>query len=134
MSPEVTKRKIANMIAYLEELRAFAGVSFDDYVAHRRAVERLLTLLIQSAIDITSHLLADRAELRPDSYRDLFAAAADTGLLDRPQAQSLQLAAGLRNLLIHEYERIDDRQVWSFIPRAIKDFEAFLGAMKKVAE
>jgi len=134
MSPQVTRRKMAYMAGYLAELEKYHSIPFRDYIAERRAVERLLILLIQSAIDIVSHLLADRGPLRPDTYRELFVAAADAGLLNKSLARSFEQAAGLRNILIHEYEKIDDRLVWKSLPRAVKDSKAFLAAMEKILE
>lgn len=134
MSPEVTRRKIAKIVAYLGELEEYRDITFEDYLAHRRAVERILILLIQAATDLVSHLLADRGVVQPDSYREVFEAAAQSGLLDRALAQSLGRAVGLRNILVHEYEQIDDRLVWESIPVALEDFTAFLSAMRKAVE
>jgi len=47
-------------------------------------------------------------------------------------AKSLAKAVGLRDILVNEYEEINDRLVWEAVPRAIGEFRAFLSAMGKV--
>jgi uncharacterized protein YutE (UPF0331/DUF86 family) len=122
------------MAVYLGDLQKYRHIPFEEYGNHHYAIKYLLVVLIQSAIDLVSHILADRGVLRPDSYRAVFSEAADQGLLDRTLAGSLERAVGMRNMIVHEYDRIDERMVWESIPVALEDIGAFLQAMEKVTE
>ncbi len=54
-------------------------------------------------------------------------------MLDHQLAGRLEAAAGLRNLLVHGYARLDDRQVWDALGR-LDDLRAFAAAALAAAE
>ncbi|MGH7541286.1 MAG: type VII toxin-antitoxin system HepT family RNase toxin, partial [Gemmatimonadota bacterium] len=124
MTRDVIARKLARLRVYLADLAPHAGKSTERILDDRYEIERLLELLVQVAVDIVSHELAERGVV-PDSYRGAFLAAATERLLPADLAGRLADAAGLRNILVHLYEEIDYEIVAGSIAEALGDFGQF---------
>lgn len=125
MTREVLVRKLALLKRYLEGLAAHRGRSSKELRNDPYEVERLLELLVQVAVDITGHELAERGVV-PGSYRATFLEAGEAGLIPSDLATSLAEAAGLRNILVHLYEEIDYEIVAGSLDGAFRDFTRFL--------
>ncbi len=125
MTRDVLARKLSRLRIYLRDLRPHRGRSADDVEADPYEVERLLELVVQVAVDILNHELAERGII-PESYRDSFVEAGRQGIVPQDLADTLALSAGLRNVLVHAYEEIDYGLVASSIPRALDDLGEFL--------
>ena len=130
MSPEVLVRKCKLMTKYLNELKPYREITFEQYFTDHYAVERILELLIITACDIIFHLLTERKEPPPSTYGSAFIRAGEIGLIEKKLSESLSKAAGMRNILVHMYEDIDDRLVYESIQGALKDFNQFINEMK----
>ncbi|MFO7890473.1 MAG: DUF86 domain-containing protein [bacterium] len=131
MTPEVLARKLTVMTKYLNELKKYSDISFDTYLKDHYAVERIFELLIITACDIIFHLLTKNNEPPPSTYSSAFIRAGKKGLIDRELSERLSKAAGMRNILVHGYEEIDDRLVYESIQGALKDFNQFVEEMKR---
>jgi uncharacterized protein YutE (UPF0331/DUF86 family) len=123
--PELVRRKLSHLVGYLDELEAQRNVSLEGYRAPggtRRAVERLLQLIIEAAVDINVHAVTELHGIPPPDYRSSFREAAKAGLITEELGRSLEPAADLRNVLVHDYGDIDDALVHASIPQALEDF------------
>lgn len=125
MTRDVLVRKLASLERYLEDLGPHRERDADQVRRDPYEVERLLELVVQVAVDIVTHELAERG-VTPESYRDAFLSAARADLLPRSLADRLANAAGLRNVLVHMYEDIDYEIVAASVHRAFDDFGRFL--------
>lgn len=134
MTIAVLNRKKAFLINYLENLQKFENVTFKEFMDHHYAIERLLELLVGVSCDIIFHLLAERGEETPTTYRTAFLRAGELMLINKDLAQNLAKAAGMRNILVHGYEEIDDKQVYQSLKQAVKDFSLFLVEIEKVGQ
>jgi len=72
-----------------------------------RGVERLVQLVIQALLDLGVMLIAALGARKPASYRDVANVLEELGVLPREEAHLLRLMAGLRNVLVHAYARVD---------------------------
>lgn len=86
----------------------------------------MLTQLVQVAVSISRHLAATRLGRAPGDYRQSFDLAAVAGATPQELAADLRDAAGLRNVLVHEYLDIDLSIVSSSLPRAREGFGAYV--------
>jgi len=123
--PEVLLRKLTYLRQLLTDLAPFEGATLDAVRAEHYRLERLFELLVMAASDILFHELADRG-LTPDSYRGAFELAAGQGLLPPDLADSLQQAAGMRNVIVHLYQEIDYAILRDSIGPALRDFGQFV--------
>jgi len=113
MSPveiEVIKRKIAVIIENLKALEPIKKMSTDEYVVDlykRKATERLLQELIEAAIDINIHIIAATGRPIPDDYYESFIRMGELRIIPSEIAEKLAPSSGLRNRLVHEYDRLE---------------------------
>lgn len=61
----------------------------------------------------------------PGDEDDLFEKLAGRGVISNAMADSLRRMKGLRNLLVHEYGRINDQIVFETIRQRLGDFDTF---------
>jgi uncharacterized protein YutE (UPF0331/DUF86 family) len=70
-------------------------------------------------------VIADRGLAPPDSAREAFAALARHGLLEPELASRLGRAAGLRNVLVHDYVRVEPGRLVHVLQVGLGDLRAF---------
>lgn len=131
MSPEIIKRKLSLIAKYIDDLKKYENCSFEEFMQNHYEIERLIELLIEVSIDIIFHIIAEKDEPPPLSYRAGFLRAGELGIISNPLAVSLSKASGLRNILIHEYEEIDYNLLHQSVNLAIRDFSNFIGELSK---
>jgi uncharacterized protein YutE (UPF0331/DUF86 family) len=119
------------MMTYIEELLPYRETSYDAFLSDHYKVERLIELLVMAASDIAFHLLSLQNEAPPASYREAFIRIGELEIIDNDNSRRLALGAGLRNILVHDYEEIDYELLHQSIPMIIDDLRHF---MKSVAE
>ena len=74
---------------------------------------------------LEAHLAAESGQV-PDDYFESFWNAARLGAIDDKLARALAPSARLRNRLVHEYEALDDGQVFASIDRALRLFPVYI--------
>ncbi len=131
MSPEVVKRKLTALATYLQDLRRHERMTFDQFMVRHYEIERILELIVMTASDIVLHLISSRGEPAPGSYRAAFLTAGELKIISTDLSRKLALSAGLRNILVHEYEEIDYSILHKSIPAALRDFSAFIDELSR---
>lgn len=128
--------KLDELEGYLKELRQIAPASFAEYqkVEKRRACERLLQIAIESVIDVCSLFVTGLRLGLPGEENDLFEKLEGAGLISGPMKQRLREMKGFRNLLVHEYGRVDDRIAYEILQTKLGDFQEFKQAILKALE
>lgn len=139
MSPvdaEIVRRKLAVIIENLSALEPIAAMTREAYIGdlyRRKAAERLMQELIEAAIDINVHLTVQTGHTPPDDYYESFLRAAELKIISPALAGRLAPSAGLRNRLVHEYDRLAHDMVLDAIrmaeetyPVYVKEIEDFL--------
>ena len=102
-------RRLRTMRRLLDELDKLGDVTqqrLAEELATSLVVERILTLLVDLAVSINSHVVAATGKT-PENYRSSFLEAARTGLITEELARQLHPSAGMRDVLIHEYLEVD---------------------------
>ena len=113
-----------------ETLPATAQEFLDDR-SMREIVTLNLFVAIQAAIDLAIHWVADEGWAVPATYGEVFRALADHGVIDRGLAERLFKAAGLRNLIAHQYGDIDFALVYASASAELDDFVTFCGSLNR---
>ena len=78
---------------------------------------------------LASHLLVDAGWGAPKTYGESFTALAEHKVVDVELATRLRAAAGLRNLLAHQYGAIDIRRLYEFADARTSDLTAYCSAV-----
>jgi uncharacterized protein YutE (UPF0331/DUF86 family) len=122
-----TLAKLDELEGYLAELRSVVPATYQEYrtIEKRRSCERLLQLSIETAVDVCSLLVAGLRLGLPGEENDLFEKLADRGVISRPTADLLRRMKGMRNILVHEYGRVDDELIFETVTHRLGDFDTF---------
>lgn len=132
MSPEVVHRKLSRMLKYMDDLLPYKEASYDEFLSNHYKMERLVELLVMTASDIAFHLLSKQNEPPPVSYRAAFLRLGELEIIDAETSKHLALGAGLRNILVHDYEEIDYSLLHKSIPTIIRDMQKFMDTVINV--
>lgn len=118
--------KLDQLYGYLGELREILPEDFAIYrKVEKRACERLLQVAIEAVIDICHLLVAGLRLGIAAEEDDLFDKLKEANIISADMAERLKEMKGLRNILVHEYARIDDRIVYDIASARLTDFETF---------
>lgn len=125
---DVIVRRLATMRVLLDHLSSLDvdGPAALDDLALRLQVERVLTQLVHLAAEINAHVAASVRNRPPEDYREGFDRMAEAGFLDRGTAASLKPSVGLRNVLTHEYVRVDLGLVAQAVAPALSGYGAYV--------
>ena len=129
---ELVLRKVAALEGYLTELDEFRHITVEAYRADwktQRIVERTLHLAIETCLDLAEHLIADRRLRVPASHAEAFEILREAGLITDPLAASLAQMAKFRNILVHDYARIDAERVVRILAADLGDLGGFKQAV-----
>ena len=117
---------------YVSDLRELQSVDFATYSENmliRRTVERTLHLAVEAALDIGQHIIAQEGFRRPADHQDVFVVLTEEEIVPPDLLPRLIAMAKFRNLIVHDYARIDDNVVFSILKRRLGDFEAYARAI-----
>ena len=119
--------KLDELDSYLRELRSVVPASFHEYltVEKRRSSERLLQVAIEAVIDICALLVTGLRLGLPADEDDLFEKLTAREVISPPIADLLRRMKGMRNILVHEYGRVDNALVFETVQQRLGDFDAF---------
>ena len=90
-----------------------------------------LQMAIQNCIDIAAHIISEEGLGIPDSISEMFYLLQENGYLDNLLTEKMVKAAGFRNLIVHEYAKIEVKQVFDISQKDIKDLNEYLKSVLK---
>lgn len=134
---DLVRHKLALLHRYLTELEVHRNLSLEAYLTggdRLRAIERLLQLIVEAAVDINTHLVTEIEGVPPSDYTDSFQAAVRCSVIDAGLGQLLKPSAGLRNALVHQYGGIDDARVHASITMALDGFTSYVRSVNRWLE
>ncbi len=121
-------RKLADLDLYLSQASEFRAVTADEYRRDwetQRVVERTLQLAIEACLDVASHIVADRQLRVPSTYAAVFEVLGEAGLLDDGLRETMVRIARFRNILVHDYARIEPAAVVRSLREGLDDLRRF---------
>jgi uncharacterized protein YutE (UPF0331/DUF86 family) len=122
------RQKLAELAQYLDELLPLSTSNLDEYQADyvtRHAVEKLIELIVETASDINRHILETSGATPPTSYFSTFDEMGKLGILPKSLAIRLASTTGLRNRLVHGYEKIEHQIVFRSVRPLIRDYRQY---------
>lgn len=125
--------RLEHLIVLLDEVRAGGEDAYLQDERLRAMTERWLQLAIQTCIDIGAQLVSELAVEPPPDYAGVFRNLASAGHLDHDLADALAAAAGQRNVLVHMYLDIDDREVFAALDR-LDELRRFAAVAQRLAD
>lgn len=122
---------LRNEVQYLKREGA-AVPSFESYVNDvrlRRAVERSLQVAVEACLDIARRIIAIEGFRYPENNQDTFRVLVEEKIVPARLLDTLQEMARFRNLIVHDYARIDDARVYGILKQRLGDFDAYARAI-----
>jgi uncharacterized protein YutE (UPF0331/DUF86 family) len=122
-------RLLNDYVSDLRELQAVDAQTYEENKLIRRAVERTLHLAVEACLDIGQHIIAQEGFRTPEDNKDVFQVLAERDLIPGDLLPNLVHMAKFRNLIVHDYARIDNGVVYGILKRRLGDFDAFAQAI-----
>ncbi|MBU4258720.1 MAG: DUF86 domain-containing protein [Proteobacteria bacterium] len=85
-----------------------------------------LQMAIQNCIDIAAHIVSEEGLGVPGSTNEMFYLLEENEYLNNKLTEKMVKAVGFRNLIVHEYGKIDLEQVFEVAQEDIKDLNEYL--------
>lgn len=112
-------KKLGVLVKYYKELTQLTNeLAIDVYLKDiftRRAVEREIQLIVECATDINNMILKKIKRNPSKDYFNSFIDLAEAEVIDMDFALKIAPSTGLRNILVHEYQEINDAIVYNSI-------------------
>ena len=93
------------------------------------AIRYLIITIVESLVSISLHILAEVYSIFPKSYRDAIEILAEKLELNKRCIEDLKALIGLRNLLVHWYWTINDREIYDSI---VNDFHCVYSFIESI--
>lgn len=123
---ERIKDKIAEIEEFLEFLTARIPENLEEYKTNlekkaicERYIEKIIEAIVDLAFLIAKHLnIAIPAQT---SDTEIFDIVAENNIISQELSKKLQDAKGMRNIIAHEYGKVDDEIVFESISSELKE-------------
>jgi uncharacterized protein YutE (UPF0331/DUF86 family) len=121
--------KAASVRVHLDRIAARAGADLQVFMSdldRQDVVSFNLLLSVENCIDIAAHIISENGWGVPGSASEMFYLLEDRGLLDPELTERMIKAVGLRNLIVHEYGKIDLNLLFATVRNNLNDLNSYL--------
>lgn len=128
----VVLNKASKVDQHLKRIKDKGKVDLNTFLNDLDCQESILfnmQMAIQNCIDIAAHIVGDENLGVPGSTNEIFYMLEDNGYITSVITEKMVGAVGFRNLVVHEYGKIDLKQVYQFAQDEIEDLEKFVQAV-----
>lgn len=122
--------KLKEYLRYLEDVKKYSREEYIKNPLIYGSTERFLHLTIECVMDIANHLISDFRFRKPESNRDVFDILYENDIIDRKLKENLCNMASFRNILVHDYLKLDREIVYDIILNNLDDIITFANIIK----
>ncbi len=129
--------KIDELENYLRELEEYLPKEEEEYLNNgliKRACERAFQLASENLLDICNLIISEKGFGMPADSKDCVRKLAENGVIPGSLSIRLEELVGFRNLLVHQYGKVDDSRAYSYLNMELKDFYEFIEIIDKYIE
>ncbi len=123
-------RLIEENLIQLEKLRKYPAEEIKDDRTLQWALRYGLLETIQAVIDVACHIVSKYNLGNPETYQECLDLLRGHGYLSREMTETLSGMVGLRNILVHEYIKVDANKIYNLL-EFLDDFRAFIDEIKE---
>ena len=128
--------KINEINGFLEELKSIIPTSLDEYkssIEKKAACERYVEKIVEAVTDLAFLIIKNKKLKIPEDDIDAFNILLENKIIDDSIATKLKNAKGMKNIISHQYGKIDDEIVFEAITEELeKDVRDFVENAKKL--
>ena len=85
-----------------------------------------IQMAVQNCIDMAAHIISDEGFGVAGSTNAMFYLLEENGYLDTDLTEKMVRAVGFRNLIVHEYVRVELEQVFEIAQTGVQDISDYL--------
>ncbi len=127
--------KIAEIEEYLGQLSEIIPNTIEEYkgsLEKKAACERYLEKIVEAATDLAFLVVKIKKLSIPEDDAHAFSILAEQKVIDEVLEKKLKDAKGMKNIIAHQYGKIDDTIVFEAVTEDLeKDIEAFITCVEK---
>ena len=127
INPGIIKERLQEIDENLKILAKLKKLDKEKFTSNPeifKLAERCLEINIQALLDICHHIIAANNLIRPRDNRHALEIIAAQKIIPRNFAKRIEPMVGLRNILVHEYIKIDSKQIYRHLQN-LNDFRTF---------
>ncbi|OGI95133.1 hypothetical protein A3A03_01780 [Candidatus Nomurabacteria bacterium RIFCSPLOWO2_01_FULL_40_18] len=121
------KITIAN--EYLLKARAIFDAMTTEEILHSElnlhTMERYLQLIVDAVLDINNHFIKELSLEPAKDLKGTFQILAVNNILEKEFAQKISEVVGLRNIIAHQYEKVDVKKFLEDFRKHSGDFDQY---------
>ncbi len=125
-------RKLSELDEYNKQIKEYEKITVAQYSGDwkiPRIIERTLQMMIETCVDIASHIIADKGYRVPKSYSDTFKVLREEKIVSSKLFNSLEKMAKFRNIVVHHYDKVDAKIVVGILKKDLQDFMGYRDAI-----
>lgn len=88
-----------------------------------------IQMAVQNCIDIAAHIISEEGYGVPGGTNEMFYMLEENRCINTALAEKMVKAVGFRNLIVHEYGRIELKKVLTIAQKDIEDLNEYLRAI-----
>lgn len=137
LNPVVVERRLAKILEEIEFLKTVKTQKLEEFLddgKSLRSAAKAIETIVQSIIDICSHIVAQNHWGVTDTYRNTIALLASHKVIPNNLSSNLQQVVAMRNILVHQYLDVDFHIVWNSIDALIVDASDFIKSIQRYLE
>jgi len=123
--------KLKEYITILKSLQDYPESEFINTPLLHGGGERYVQLSVECMLDIGKHIIADSRYRSPQDYKDVFQVLLEENIISIKLCERLKKWAGLRNIIVHDYMKLDTKKIYDVICHDLTDIKQYI---KKVAD
>lgn len=130
----VIENKISSVKKYLKILERYKKYSRREIEANldlKGAVERYLYLVVQATIDLAEAIIAYKNLRKPTTMSEAFYILNEEKIIPQDLTEKMVKMTGFRNVIAHDYEKINYDILYEVLQKGLKDIENFLAKISK---
>ena len=128
LKQEIVLERLKQIDTSLEELSLYQHKSPEDIGASlslRWTVERGLIALANLVFDVADHVLSGHFGIYSDTYEETLVQLRDKDIISEDLYQRIKGLGGFRNILVHDYLKVDLAEIQRNLVKAFEVFPAF---------
>ncbi|MBM7614544.1 type VII toxin-antitoxin system HepT family RNase toxin [Alkaliphilus hydrothermalis] len=126
---EVIKKRMQKLAQSLDKIARYRDLSYDEFLQDDIAqdiVEYNLLIAINMITDMATHIVLDNNIGNPNTMGEAFEILSKERYITVDEAATYKQMVGFRNILSHEYVKINKKVVYDIMKSNLKDFKKFI--------
>ena len=126
---DLVMAKVGSIRKHLRRMSEKRRVDLETFLSdidRQEVISFNLHLAIENCTDLAAHIISEEGFGVPGSASEMFYLLEDNGYLSLQLTEKMIKAVGLRNLIVHEYAKIDLERLFDIVGKDIRDLNDFI--------